>query len=58
MHELEDLWINNSIDQLHRKTPQELIYEIRMLQLKRDWIQNEQDGEEQPILEEKYNGTN
>jgi len=54
MHELVELWDQNSIDQLNKKTPQELIYEIRMLQLKRDWIQSEQDGEE----EEKYNGTN
>jgi len=58
MHELVELWVQNSIDQLHRKNPQELIYEIRMLQLKRDWIQNEQDVEEQLTLEEKYNGTN
>ena len=52
MNDFLELWNHNSIEDLKRKSPQELIYEIRMLQMQRDWLLSEQDGDKANTKEE------
>jgi len=58
MNDFLELWNHNSIEDLKRKSPEELIYEIRMLQMQRDWLLSEQDGDKANTKEETCHGTN